>query len=397
VRFRVDSGVLAEVVGWTARSVPGRPSAPILAGMLLAADDRLTLSAFDEEVAARDSVPVEPREPGRALVSGRLLAEISKSLPPGPVEVRHTGSAVTLRCPGTRFTLRTLPVEDYPALPAPPPVAGAVGADDLAAAIGQVCLAAARDDALPVLSGVRVELRPETLVLACTDRYRVAVRELPWRPARPGVTGVALVPARTLAATARWLTAGAEVTLSLTTPDGPGGAGEGLIGFACDERQTTARLLDAPVVDYVARLPHAFVGRAEVDSAALLDAVRRVALVAARHTPVRLTFTAPPDGTGPPADEVPGDEVRPGRLVLEANTGDEAHAVEELPAGLVGPDVTIAFNPQFLLDGLAAVESDTTLLQFTGKDRPAMVTGKPAGPSADPGYRYLLMPVRGVF
>jgi DNA polymerase-3 subunit beta len=326
----------------------------------------LRLAGFDYEVAAQDSVPIEPAEPGQALVSGRLLAEITRSLPPGPVEVSCAGATVVLRCPGTRFTLRTLPVADYPALPALPTVAGAVGADAFAAAIAQVCVAAARDDTLPVLAGVRIELRDSTLVLSCTDRYRIAVRELPWRPAHGAVTGVALVPARTMAGTARWLTGGAEVSLAL--------GGEGLIGFACDTRQTIGRLLDQHAVNYVARLPRTFAGRAEVGTAGLLDAVRRVALVAARHTPVRLTFT--------------GD-----RLRMEANTGDEAHAVEELPAVLDGADVSIAFNPQFLLDGLSAVESDTIRLEFTGAGKPAMISGKPAEPSADPGYRYLLMPV----
>jgi DNA polymerase III subunit beta len=406
VRIRVDGDVLAEAVGWTARCLPGRPVVPILAGMLLEArDDRLTLSAFDYEVAAVGGVRVTVEETGRALVSGRLLAEIARSLPNAPAHLELSGGKLVLRCGGTRFTLRTLPAEDYPALPAAPPFAGAVGADEFAAAVAQVCVAAARDDALPILACVRLELRGAALVLSCTDRFRVAVRELAWLPARADASAVAMVPARTLTTTARWLTAGAEVRIGLD--------GDGLIGFSWGGRSTVTRLLDHQPVDYVTRLIQPQARRVEVDTAAFVDALRRVALVAARHTPVRI-------GVGPD------------RIVLEAATGDEAHAVAELPASTptlpvapapvppapvapstaapstaapstaapapVAPspdrELTIAFNPQWLLDGVAAVDSDTTRLEFTEPGLAALITGKPSGPSADPGYRYLLMPVR---
>jgi DNA polymerase-3 subunit beta len=361
VRFQVDSDAFAEAVGWTARCLPGRPPVPILAGMLLELEsDRLTMSAFDHEVAAVGGLAVAGTEPGRVLVSGRLLADIARSLPAAPVHVESGPAKLLVRCGGTRFTLQTLPVEDYPALPGPPPLAGTVGADAVAAAVGQVCVAAARDDALPVLAGVRVELRGGSLVLSCTDRFRVAVRELTWRPERADIQAVALVPARTLTTTARWLTAGAEVRIGLGS--------DGLIG--CGDRSTVSRLLDHQPVDYPARLPREHAGRVEVDTAALLDAVRRVALVAAKHTPVRVGVGA-------------------GRMVLEANTGDEAHAIAELPADIEGAELTMAFNPQWLLDGVAAVESDTTRLAYTAPGRPALISGK----STD-GFRYLLMPVR---
>jgi DNA polymerase-3 subunit beta len=376
--FQVDRDVLADAVGWAARYLPGRPAVPVLAGMLLstappadraASGDqadltgRLRLACFDYQVAAHGEVPVEPRGGpqvhDRVLVSGRLLAEITRSLPPATVEVRTEPGRLVLRCAGTRFTLATLPVEDYPRLPDRPPEVGTVGSDVLAAAVGQVVTAAARDDTVPLLGAVRLELRGETLALSCSDRYRVAVRELPWRPARPEATAVALVPVRTLSAAARWLTGAAEVSISL--------AG-GLIGFQGAGRRTVSRLLDQQPVDYVARFPRDFTGSAEVAAGPLLAAVRRMVLVAARHTPVTLAFQRD-------------------RLVLEAATGEEAHAVEELPAQLTGPDVTVRFNPYFLLDGVSGVDTDAVRLRFTAAG-PVLLSGK-AG-----DYQYLLMPVR---
>jgi DNA polymerase-3 subunit beta len=293
------------------------------------------------------------------LVSGRLLAEIARSLPPSPVEVRAEPGRVVLRCAGTRFTLATLPVEDYPGLPDPPPEVGVVGSDVLAAAVGQVIAAAARDDAVPLLAAVRVELRGDVLALSCSDRYRVAVRDLPWRPARPDLAAVALVPVRTLATAARWQTGAAEVAITLAN---------GLIGFEGAGRQTISRLLDQRPVDYVSRFPHDFTGSAEVATAPLLAAVRRMVLVAARHTPVTLAFHA-------------------GRLVLEAATGEEAHAVEELPAQLSGPDATVRFNPYFLLDGVSGVDTDMVRMRFTAAG-PVLLSGKATD------YLYLLMPIR---
>jgi DNA polymerase-3 subunit beta len=294
-----------------------------------------------------------------------------------------------LTCGPARFTLPTLPVEDYPALPAMPETAGTLGSDAFAGAVAQVALAAGRDDTLPVLTGVRFEIEGDTLTLAATDRYRLAVRTLPWRPTSPDISTTALVPARTLAETARALTAGPEVTLALSDTRGAG-ASEGMIGFEGAGRRTTSRLLEGEFPKYRSLLPSESTARAEVATAPFVDAVKRVALVAARNAPVRLGFSA--DG-----------------VVLEAGGADDAQASEQLECGWEGPGsvtangepFSIAFNPQYLLDGLGAVDSDTTTLSFTGPTRPAVLTGKrdaEAGDGVEAGapadYRYLLMPVR---
>ncbi|HXA59294.1 MAG TPA: DNA polymerase III subunit beta [Streptosporangiaceae bacterium] len=372
MKFRIDRDALADAVAWTARSLPARPPVPVLAGMHLEAGDRLKLSAFDYEVSAQVSADIDVEEPGTALVSGRLLSEICRSLPPHPVELTTDGAKVMLSCGSAKFTLMTMPVEDYPSLPAMPPPAGSVGSDEFAAAVSQVAIAAGRDDTIPMLTGVRVEIEGETMTLASTDRYRLAVRELHWKPERPDFSAVALVPAKTLADTAKSLTSGAELAIAL---GGVGGAGDGMIGFEGGGRRTTSRLLDGDFVKYRSLLPSEYAGYAEVQTSAFVEAVKRVSLVAERNTPVRLSFIQ-------------------GEVVLEAGTGDEAQAVEALEATLEGDDITIAFNPGFLLDGLGAIGSDIARLSFTTPTKPAVLTGKPAGDGANPNYRYLIMPVR---
>jgi DNA polymerase-3 subunit beta len=373
VKFRIDRDVLADAVAWTARSLPVRPPVPVLAGILIEVDEQLKLSSFDYEVSARGTTDVEVSEPGTALVSGRLLAEISRSLPAHPVEFVTDGSKVTLTCGSAKFTLLTLPVEDYPSLPEMPPAVGSVGSDAFAAAVAQVAVAAGRDDTLPMLTGVRMEIEGEVVTLAATDRYRLAVREFRWNPQKPDISTVALVPAKTLADTAKSLTSGAEVSVALAE-GGAGGAGEGMIGFEGGGRRTTTRLLDAEFVKYRSLLPKETTSLAEIETGPFIEAVKRVALVAERNTPVRLTFSA-------------------GELLLEAGTGDEAQAVEILQAGLEGDEVNIAFNPGFLLDGLGAIGSDVARLAMTTSTKPAVLTGKPAE-DEDPDYRYLIMPIR---
>jgi len=374
VKFQVERDVFADAVAWAARSLPARPAVPVLAGMRLAAAGQLTLSTFDYEASAQASVPVISAEEGTVLVSGRLLAEIVRNLPARPVEMSSDGTRATLACGSARFTLMTLPDEEYPALPEMPPLAGSVGSDILASAISQVATAAGRDDTLPALTGIRVEIAGEVLTLVATDRYRLAVRELRWEPARPDITAAVLVPARVLSDTARALTSAAEVAIGLGTPgeDGPGG--EGIIGFSGGGRQATTRLLGGEYPRYQTLLPTEFSAVAELPAATFAEAVKRVALVAERNTPVRLTFT-------------------PGHLVLEAGTGDEAQAVEELDASFDGEDLQIAFNPGYLLDGLTAADSDTARISFTTPTRPAVITGK-RGEDGQPDYRYVIMPIR---
>ena len=380
MKIQVDRDVLAEAVAWTARALPARPTVPVLAGMRLQAGSELTLSSFDYDVSAQATVPVVTEEEGSAIVSGRLLAEISRSLPSRPVQITSEGGKAILSCGSATFTLLTMPEDEYPALPEMPPAAGTVGSDAFASAVSQSATAAGRDDTLPALTGIRVEIEGDTLTLISTDRYRLAVRELRWNPSRPDLSAAVLVPARALAETARALTSGAEVSIALALPGdtaGDGGqpvGGDGMIGFEGGGRRATTRLLGGEFPRHQNLLPKSVSSVAEMSTPLLSEAVKRVALVAERNTAVRLAFST-------------------GQLVLEAGTGEEAQAVEVLEASYDGDDLSIAFNPSYLLDGLTAIDSDTVRMSFTEPGKPALITGK-RDPDGQPDYRYLLMPIR---
>src|SRR3954467_15106164 len=223
-----------------------------------------------------------------------------------------------------------------------PEVAGTLGSDAFAAAVASVAVAAGRDDTLPVLTGIRIEIDGEDVTLAATDRYRLAVRTLRWKPVDPALQATALVPARTLAEAAKSLTSGAEVTLALAT----GGTGEGMLGLSGGSRRTTTRLLDGEFPKYRSLLPHTAAATAAIDTNPLTETVRRVSLVATRTSPVRLSFSA--DG-----------------LVLEAGGLDEAEAAGALPASVGGEPLTIPVHPTYLLDGLGAIDSDGGRVAFT--------------------------------
>ncbi len=377
MKFRVERDVLADAVAWAARSLPVRPSAPVLAGLLIeTTDNGLMLSTFDYETSARATVPADVSDEGRALVSGRLLADICRSLPAKPVEMTIEGTKVSLTCGSARFSLQTMPVDEYPSLPDMPQATGTVRSDLFAAAVAQAVTAAGRDDMLPVLTGVRIEIDGSDIALLATDRFRLSLRELTWEPGVTDATAAALVPARVLADTAKSLTAGTEVTIALSTS----GSGEGIIGFEGSAgggvRRTTTRLLDGEFPKVRTLFPSEQTTIARVERAALVEAVKRVSLVAERNTAVQLAFT---DGV----------------LTLDAGSGDEALATEQIDAQVKGDDITTGFNPQFLLDGLTALESPFVEMAFTQASKPAVMAGVDSlDGEADLAFRYLLMPRR---
>ncbi|MCL1870841.1 MAG: DNA polymerase III subunit beta [Promicromonosporaceae bacterium] len=374
MKFRVDRDVLADAVTWTARTLPTRPPAPVLAGVRIEADATgvISLSSFDYEVSARSEIPAEVAEPGTVLVSGRLLADIARALPQKPVEMALEGTKVIVTCGASRFTLLTMPVEDYPTLPQMPELSGTVTGDALTHAVAQVSVAASRDETLPLLTGVRMEIEGERITLLSTDRYRLALRELTWTPATPGYSAVALVKAKTLTDVAKSLgSGGGLVNVGLST-----GAGMDLIGFEAGGRHTTSQLVDGDYPAVRRLFPDSTPIHAVVPTQALIDAARRVSLVAERNTPIRLAFTD-------------------GQVVLDAGQGDDAQASEALEAVLVGEDITVSFNPQFLLDGLTALGTDFVRLSFTHPNKPVEFTGQGSldGEDSDE-YRYLLVPIR---
>ena len=377
MKFRIERDAFADAVAWTARGLPNRPSVPVLAGLLIETTPQgLSLSGFDYETSAQATVSAEVADEGRVLVSGRLLADICRSLPNRGVEVTLDGTKVAVVCGTARFSLQTMPVDDYPTLPTMPTSSGTVRADEFSGAVAQAVSAAGRDDMLPLLTGVRMEIEGATISLMATDRFRASLRELTWRPERSDASASALVPARVLADTAKALTSGSEVSVALSSS----GSGDGLIGFegvaGNGSRRTTTRLLEGEFP----RVRQLFSAESQtvawLETAALVDSVKRVSLVAERNTPVRLTFSEQ-------------------QVVLEAGSGDEAQASESVAAQVDGADISIGFNPHYLLDGLSVISTPSVHLAFTQHTRPAALAGATeAGADPDLGFRYLLMPVR---
>ena len=302
----------------------------------------------------------------------RLAPQVTCTFVPAkPVDVVLDGTKVQVTCGASRFTLLTMPVEDYPSLPAMPPVAGVVDGEELTHAVAQVSVAASRDDTLPLLTGVRMEIDGEKVTLLATDRYRLALREMSWKPASPGYSSVALVRARTLSDAAKSLGGSGSVTIALST-----GGGVDLIGFEAGGRHSTSLLVDGDYPAVRRLFPDETPIHAVVDKPALTEAAKRVALVAERNTPIRLSFTD-------------------GQVVLEAGQGDDAQASEALESVLVGEPISVAFNPQFLLDGLGALDTPFVRLSFTHPNKPVEFTGQAELNGEDSqAYRYLLVPIR---
>lgn len=371
MKFRVDRDVLAEAVAWTARSLPARPPVPVLAGVVLTADDNgtLTVSSFDYDVSARNEVPAHVSIGGVVVVQGQMLAQIAKSLPNKPVDVELDGTRLVITCGASRFALHTMPTDDYPVLPEMPQPAGTVDAGVFNEAVLQVTTAAGRDDTLPLLTGVRMEIEGEKITLMATDRYRLALKELVWSPADPSISQIALVRARTLSDVAKSMTSAGSIDVSLQT-DG----GKQIIGFESGGRHTTSQLIEGDYPPVRRLFPDSTPTFAIAKTSDLVESARRVALVAERNTPIRLTFNE-------------------GQVTLEAGQGDEAQASEVIEATLTGEEITTAFNPALFLEGLGVLGTEHVRLGFTHPSKPVLLSGH----DQDEGkgsFLYLLMPIR---
>ncbi|MGK2886960.1 MAG: DNA polymerase III subunit beta [Rhodococcus sp. (in: high G+C Gram-positive bacteria)] len=386
LKFRVAREDFSDSVAWVARSLPSRPPVPVLGGVLLAADEQgLTVSGFDYEVSAQVRVSAEVATSGRVLVSGKLLADITKSLPNQPVDVGVEGTRVLITCGSAKFSLPTMPVEDYPQLPELPTQTGSIAVDVFSEAIAQVAVAAGKDDTLPMLTGIRVEIHGTTVVLAATDRFRLAVRELEWTPVGGETKTEVLIPARTLSESAKTLSSSATAPVELALGSGSSVGADGLLGIISEGRRTTTRLLDADFPKFRQLLPPEHTAVAVVEIAPLVEAIKRVALVAERGAQVRLEFSS--EG-----------------VLLSAGGDDAGRAEEALMADFQGEALTIAFNPGYLIDGLSSLHSEKVTFGFTTPSRPAVLrptsddelvpdsSGKFAAPQS--AYTYLLMPVR---
>jgi len=361
VKFRCDRDALSEALQTVQRGVSSRPGIPALTGVLLEATDdgELTLITTDLEVSARLSIAVQVTEPGIALIPARLLGDTVKSLSDAPVDVETDQSQARIRCAAYEGTLRLLPAEDFPALQEPSGTRLTAEAGAFAEAVNQVGRGASRDEARPVLTGVLLEVSREGVVMVATDSYRLAVREL---VATADAEARAIVPERAMSEAGRAAAADEKGSVEVFVD-------ENQVSFKIGGLTLTSRLIEGEFPNYRQLLPESTESRLTVSRQQLLDAVRRVGLLARDTTPVRLEFNA----LG---------------VKLSSSSPDLGQAVETVEARYEGEDLTVAFNPQYLADGLTAAHGETVRLDVRDGLKPGVVHGE------GDEFTYLVMPVR---
>ncbi|MBX3091781.1 MAG: DNA polymerase III subunit beta [Cryobacterium sp.] len=377
MKFQVNRDVFSEAVSFAVKLLPQRTTLPILSGVLIeAGDDGLTLSSFDYEVSTRATIAADVEENGKVLVSGRLLADIASRLPAAPVHVNTDGSKIVVKCGSANFTLLSMPVEEYPTLPEIAAESGVLPAEAFSTAVSQVAVAASRDDVTPVITGVQLEVTDNNLSLVATDRYRVAIRDIDWesRVAKNSEPMTALVPARTLLEVGKTFGHSGTISVAITSTDE-----RELIAFSAEKKTVTSLLIKGNFPPVRRLFPESPDNYAVVNTAELMEAVRRVSLVLEREAALRFTFSI--DG-----------------VTLEAIGSEQAQASETIDGHLNGEDTVVSLKPQFLLDGLGAVHSEFVRISFTKTDNPnkpgpVLITSQSSKDQAGvDNYKYLLQP-----
>jgi DNA polymerase-3 subunit beta len=361
VKFRCDRDVLSEALQTVQRGVSSRPGIPALTGVLIegSSDGSLTLTTTDLEVSARLTIDVQVSEEGTALVPARLLGDTVKSLSDAPVDFETDQSQARIRCAAYEGALRLLPAEDFPALQAPSGTRVVVEAPRFAEAVGQVARAASRDEARPVLTGVLVEVSREGVTLVATDSYRLAVRDL---VATAEGEAKAIVPERAMTEAGRAAQTIEKGEIQALVDDSQ-------VSFELGSLTLTSRLIEGEFPNYRQLLPERYENRLTVSRQQLMDAVRRVGLLARDTSPVRIEFNA----LG---------------AKLSSSSPDLGQAVETVEARYEGEDVTAAFNATYLADGLAAATGESVRLEVRDGLKPGIVRGD------SDEFTYLVMPVR---
>lgn len=375
VKLHVNRDLLSDAVSFVVKLLPQRTTLPILSGVLLnASGQSLTLSTFDYEVSAQTSVPADISVEGEVLVSARLLSDISHRLPNEDVVLEISDSKLTITSGQSTFVVYTMPVDEYPKLPTVESWSGEIDAEEFATAVTQVAIAASRDDVTPVLTGVEVTVSGDSLTLVATDRYRVALRTIPWTNSGGTSELSALIPARTIGEVAKTFSNQGIVTIAITHD-----TDHDMVAFRAGSKQVTTLLIKGNFPPVTRLLPDAVPNFAVVKTSDLIEASRRVGLVLDRESPLRFTFSI--DG-----------------LLLEAVGSDQAQATEQVEAFLSKDDVVVSMKPQLLIDALSHIHTEYAKLGFTTTDNPnkpgpVLITGQVAKDAETvDNYKYLLQP-----
>lgn len=357
MKFTITADALADAAGFAAKAIAARPANPILAGLLIEAQQGgLRISGFDYEKSARTQVAAEVETPGHVLLQGRMFTDIIRKFGKKPVTIAVDGTKAKLTSGSAVFTMHAMPVAEFPPMPDLPAVAGTVDGDVFAAAVGQIIGAASTDDTLPILAAVQMVTEGDAITLRSTDRYRLAEVEIPWKS--NGEDLQLVLPASWLQAAVKTMAGEASIL-----------AADNIIGIRTGNRATTSNVVDGDFPKIKSLFPDSFHTEVTVERAQLADVVGRVSLVAERQTPIRLT-------------------TEDGLLTVDGGTGEDAQGSETLPCEVNGADITVAVNPAYLAWSLAVNPAAEVILGFQEN------LAKPVHLGGAEGLRHLVMPVR---
>ncbi len=371
MKFQADREVLSDAVSFLVRLLSPRPQLPQLSGVMIeATSDEVNLSIFDYEVAARVKIAAAVENPGKVLVQAKLFSEIISKLPGDSVSLDLEESRLQVKSGSSKFSLSSMSTTDYPDTPMVPSATGKVSASEFTNGVSKVATAASREEVTPVLTAVMVTADSKQLTMVATDRFRVAVKSLPW-------TGKALereilIPARVLSEISKTFSHDGELEIGFGEDE------KDMIGFSSGNKSVATATIKGKYPAVLQLFPEDTASFAVINNHDLLDATRRVALVVDREKPLRYKFSE-------------------GELSLESVGSDVADASEQVACSLKGDETTVSLRPQFLSDALVVLEAEAVKIGFTvnpnNPNKPGPVLISPVDPeNGDKDFKYLLQP-----
>jgi len=371
MKFQADREVLSDAVSFLVRLLSPRPQLPQLSGVMIeAAGNEVQLSIFDYEVAARVKIAAAIDSPGKVLVQARLLSEILSKLPATSVALHLDDSRLQVNSGSSKFSLSSMSTTDYPDTPEFPVATGKVSASEFTNGVSKVAVAASREEITPVLTAVMITASAKELTMVSTDRFRVAVKVLPWNG--KSVEREVLIPARVLSEISKTFSHDSELEL---------GFGEGekdMIGFSSGNKSVSTATIKGKYPAVLQLFPEETASFAILSRQDLLDATRRVALVVDREKPLRYKFAE-------------------NELSLESIGSDVADASEQISCSMKGEETLVSLRPQFLTDALVGLDVENVKIGFTvnpnNPNKPGPVLISPVDPKdGDKDFKYLLQP-----
>ena len=348
------------------RAASTRSAVQALSGVQVqAGGGAIELRATDMEIGLRVPLEGEVTREGAVVLPARLLVDVVRALPAEAVtlELRPAEQDVELVSGSATFHIRTLRLEDFP--PFPEVEEGSrveVPAKAFIETVARVARSASRDETRPVLTGILVSASGDELRMVATDSYRLAVKETKLERPLEGAFE-ANVPARAMQEVHRIASAVGEGELAISQRAGQ-------VVFEAGGILLSSRLIEGQFPNYRQLLPDAYEHELRLSGSEITDVVRRIALLAQKNAPLRLSFSE-------------------GELTVSARTPDVGQASETVPVPFAGEPLEIGFNPDFLREGLESVAPADVVLKLISPLRPGLVQAADGS-----GFQYLLMPIR---